>query len=101
MRGVTENFVVDATRQEVSRRMPALACTEAPRPEVYGKFLSVAEEKLYVRGVTYGTFETDSSGNELWRPEWVARDFQAIARNGFNALRTYTAPPKWFLDLAL
>src|SRR6266481_2699957 len=39
--------------------IPAAACTVAShwvRPRPRGKFLWVGEEKLYVRGVTYGTF---------------------------------------------
>jgi GT2 family glycosyltransferase len=53
-----------------------------------------------VRGITYGTFATDASGQELWRPDVVERDFQAMTANGFNAVRVYTCPPLWMLDLA-
>jgi len=31
----------------------------------------------------------------------VAEDFTQIGANGFNAVRTYTVPPRWLLDLAL
>jgi GT2 family glycosyltransferase len=30
----------------------------------------------------------------------VDRDFALMAEHGFNAVRTYTAPPRWLLDLA-
>jgi GT2 family glycosyltransferase len=70
------------------------------RPEVRGKHLYVGNEKLWVRGVTYGTFRPDSHGSEYGDRAQVARDFLAIAANGFNAIRTYTVPPRWLLDLA-
>jgi glycosyltransferase involved in cell wall biosynthesis len=62
--------------------------------------LAVGEEKLYVKGVTYGTFVTDANGVELHDPERVRADFDAMAANGVNAVRTYTVPPRWLLDLA-
>jgi GT2 family glycosyltransferase len=70
------------------------------RPEVRGKFIYVGREKLWVRGVTYGTFRPDSRGHEYGSREQVRRDFVAMAANGFNAVRTYTVPPRWLLDLA-
>src|SRR5258708_28988291 len=30
----------------------------------------------------------------------VGRDFAQMASNGLNAVRTYTVPPRWFLDAA-
>ena len=33
-----------------------------PRPRVQGKFIVVGEEKLWVKGVTYGTFRPDDTG---------------------------------------
>ncbi|MGH7454799.1 MAG: glycoside hydrolase family 2 TIM barrel-domain containing protein, partial [bacterium] len=70
------------------------------RPVVRGKFLYVGDEKLFVRGVTYGTFCPDANGNEFHQPEIVARDFAMMTANGINAVRTYTVPPRWLLDLA-
>jgi GT2 family glycosyltransferase len=70
------------------------------RPQVRGKFLFAGGEKLYVRGVTYGTFRPDEDGNEFSRED-VERDFAAMASAGINALRTYTVPPRWLLDAAL
>jgi O-antigen biosynthesis protein len=68
---------------------------------VRGKFLYLGEEKLYVRGVTYGTFAADPQGDQYGTPENVASDFAAMAASGINAIRTYTVPPRWLLDLAL
>jgi len=70
------------------------------RPEARSKFLYLGEEKLYVRGVTYGTFEPDENGDAFpvrWR---VDHDFGQMAAHGINALRTYTPPPRWLLDIA-
>jgi GT2 family glycosyltransferase len=67
---------------------------------VEGKFLYRGAEKLWIRGVTYGTFRPDDAGNEYQTPTVVARDFAQVAVNGLNAIRTYTVPPRWLLDTA-
>jgi GT2 family glycosyltransferase len=65
-----------------------------------GKFLAAGGEKLYVRGVTYGTFAPDEN-DRLFPPErLVDADFCAMARNGIDTVRVYTAPPRWLLDRA-
>src|SRR2546422_5144619 len=69
------------------------------RPRVGGKFIFTGDEKVYVRGVTYGTFRPDESGNEF-DPILASADFAAMSLNGINAIRTYTVPPRWLLDLA-
>ena len=71
-----------------------------PRPEARGKFLACGGEKFYARGVTYGTFRPDANGDEFPPVDTVRRDFAQMAANGFNAVRTYTMPPTWLLDLA-
>ena len=70
------------------------------RPRVRGKFLFVGDEKFWVRGVTYGTFRPDESGANYPSADVVERDFAAIKNAGLNALRLYTVPPLWLLDLA-
>jgi O-antigen biosynthesis protein len=67
---------------------------------VQGKFLFAGEEKVYVRGVTYGPFRPSENGSEYHSPEAVERDFAQIAANGLNAVRTYTTPESWLLDTA-
>ena len=79
-----------------SRASPA----EVVRPRVHGKFFFRGEEKLWVRGVTYGTFRPDDNGQQYNDPTVVERDFAAMTANGFNAVRTYTVPPRWILDCA-
>lgn len=71
------------------------------RPEVRGKFLFSGDEKLLLRGVTYGTFALNHAGEPYPEPAEVARDFDAMRSNGVNAVRLYTAPPRWLLDAAL
>lgn len=66
-----------------------------------GKFLHLGAEKLYVKGVTYGTFAARECGSSFPEPGRVVRDFEAMAAAGINAIRTYTAPATWLLDEAL
>src|SRR5262245_87665 len=70
------------------------------RPHVAGKFLQLGAEKLWVRGVTYGTFRPNSEGLLLPERDTVAHDFAAMSKQGINAIRVYTLPPRWLLDLA-
>ncbi len=70
------------------------------RPTVQGKFLFVGGDKLYIRGVTYGTFRPRVGSDEYPDTEQVERDFAQMAANGVNAVRTYTVPPRWLLDAA-
>ena len=65
-----------------------------------GKFLWIGDEKFYVRGVTYGTFRRNCDGDAFPSPKIVNLDFAAMSANGINAVRTYTAPPRWLLDKA-
>jgi O-antigen biosynthesis protein len=71
------------------------------RPAARGKFLWTGGEKLYVRGVTYGTFSRNGDGHQYPPLDVVAADFARMAANGLNAVRTYTVPPRWLLDTAL
>ncbi len=66
-----------------------------------GKFLWVGQEKLYVRGVTYGTFRPGMDGSAFPSPKVVEQDFSQMSANGVNAVRTYTCPPHWLLEIAL
>jgi GT2 family glycosyltransferase len=79
---------------------PAASGDNAGRPSVLGKFLYAENSKFWVRGVTYGTFRPDATGQEYHDAKTVERDFIQIAGNGFNAIRTYTVPPRWLLDAA-
>jgi len=72
-----------------------------PRPAIRGKFLFVGDQKLYVRGVTYGAFRPDPQGNEYWDCETIERDFAQMAASGINTVRIpHTTPPLSLLDAA-
>ena len=96
----------DDWREKLSSPARALECKPtscpgtSPRPQVRGKFLFVGEEKVYVRGVTYGPFRPDQDGTEYPDPARVAQDFEAMVGTGINTIRTYSVPPRWFLDAA-
>src|SRR6266545_40214 len=74
--------------------------TSGIRPRAYGKFLFCGDEKLYIHGVTYGTFRPLEDGSEYPDPDVVEQDFAQMAANGLNAVRTYSVPPLWLLDIA-
>src|SRR5947207_15051424 len=80
----------DALADPAGQSIALPAMLKDVRPRVHGKFLFVGDEKLYVRGVTYGTFRSDADGNERYDSEIVARDLELMAENGINAIRTYT-----------
>src|SRR5262245_60443358 len=71
----------------------------AGRAHVRAKFLYADDDKLFVRGVTYGTFRPGPDGAE-YDAATVERDFAAMAANAINAVRLYTVPPRWLLDAA-
>ena len=70
------------------------------RPAVAARFFRVQQQKEFVRGVTYGTFSNGDGGVPYPDPSTVARDFSSMVATGVNAVRLYTAPPTWLLDLA-
>ncbi len=70
------------------------------RARARGKFIEAGGGKLYVRGVTYGTFRNRPDGHEYPEPAVIERDFALMAGRGINAVRTYTVPPRSLLDEA-
>lgn len=71
------------------------------RPRVEGKFIFVGDEKLYIKGVTYGAFKPDKDGNEYQNLEIIDRDLAMMAANGINTVRIpHTTPPRSLLDIA-
>lgn len=71
------------------------------RPKITGKFITVNNEKFYVKGVTYGTFQPDAEGIQFPPREIIEMDFYLMALYGINTIRTYTTPPVYLLDIAL
>src|SRR5439155_5615128 len=75
--------------------------TATLRPHARGKFLFAGDEKLFVRGVTYGAFQPDPAGHEYHDLATVERDFAEMAANGINCVRIpHTTPPRSLLDAA-
>src|SRR5262249_14887321 len=70
-----------------------------PRPRVAGKFLYAGESKLWLKGVTYGTFRPRADGDYPDGPT-LAADFAAMTAAGVNTVRVYTVPPRSLLDAA-
>ena len=68
------------------------------KPSIRGKFFSAGNANLWVKGVTYGTFRPH--GESEYNPRTVELDFVLMKQSHINAVRTYTMPPKWMLDLA-
>lgn len=85
---------------EVENSSPAeVAIPHWASIEARGKFLWNGREKLWVKGVTYGTFRP-RDGSAEYDPGVVESDFLLMKQNHVNAIRTYTIPPRWMLDLA-
>jgi len=85
----------------LEQRLASRSARSGERPEVRGKFIFAGDEKVYVRGVTYGAFAPDADGHEYHDLARVDRDFAAMAANGFNTVRIpHTTPPRALLDVA-
>ncbi len=74
--------------------------TSATRIAADGKFLRVGDERVLVKGVTYGTFAPDGDGYQFPARARIAEDFRLMAGFGINAVRTYTPPRRDLLDEA-
>jgi cellulose synthase/poly-beta-1,6-N-acetylglucosamine synthase-like glycosyltransferase len=71
------------------------------RPQARGKFIFVAKDKLYVRGVTYGAFRPNEDGDEFHNLKRIEHDFALMAANGITSVRIpHTTPPRSLLDIA-
>ena len=89
-----------AARPTLTRPRPDPRPGRGLRPRVSGRFLYVGDEKLWVRGVTYGTFTPVAPGDDGYDPARADDDFARMATAGINAMRLYTVPPPWLLDAA-
>ncbi|MFN7139560.1 MAG: glycosyltransferase, partial [Limisphaerales bacterium] len=79
----------------------AQSLKSALRITLDGKFFRLGGEKFYAKGVSYGPFAPNSSGEYFLNSEQTGRDFALIRELGANLIRVYHVPPRWFLDLAL
>lgn len=75
--------------------------TNTGKVTVKGKFFFLAEQKFFLKGVSYGPFSTGTHGQPFPEKPVVEKDFAMMAHLGANCLRVYTVPPEWLLDLAV
>src|SRR5919204_1086971 len=104
MTGTFQQAFARAIDAHQTPAMPVSAGSEPVtgcRPAVRGKFLVVGNQKLFVRGVTYGAFRPDADGNEYHDRDRIERDFAQMAADGFNTVRIpHTMPPRSLLNAA-
>ncbi len=86
--------------EQLPPSLPKRAHAPDQRTKALGKFIYAGSEKLWVRGVTYGTFRPGADGCDYPNPAVVRKDFSLIASSGMNTVRTYTVPPMWLLEAA-
>ncbi|MBX3024459.1 glycosyltransferase [bacterium] len=77
-----------------------LAAGGAPRLTARGKFLFRGDDKVYLRGVSYGPFAPAEDGCQFPAAALVRRDLALMRELGANTVRCFTVPPRWLLDLA-
>lgn len=93
---------ITAFQELADRTEPNQPPREGARPSIRGKFIFAGENKLYVRGVTYGAFRPDARKREYWDHEQIEQDFAQMAAHGINVVRIpHTMPPRSLLDAAL
>jgi GT2 family glycosyltransferase len=88
--------MLEALKEVTAVQVPEI---QLDRTSVRGKFLYSGTEKVWVKGVTYGTFQP-KNGSEEFEPNIVEADFRLMRENSINAVRVYTTPPRWLLDMA-
>jgi cellulose synthase/poly-beta-1,6-N-acetylglucosamine synthase-like glycosyltransferase len=91
--------MLDAMLRPRPERDPAPAIDGTP-PTVGGKFFFVGAQKFYMRSVSYGPFATPTHGFPFPPEAVIDRDFALMRELGANVVRTFTVPPRWFLDRA-
>ncbi|MGC1810824.1 MAG: glycosyltransferase [Candidatus Binataceae bacterium] len=65
-----------------------------------GKYLFDGERKFFARGVSYGPFAPNLSGERYPEPDRVRADFALMRELGANLLRCYVPPPEWMIEEA-
>jgi cellulose synthase/poly-beta-1,6-N-acetylglucosamine synthase-like glycosyltransferase len=91
--------MLDAMLRPTPERNPAPAI-DGVAPTVGGKFFFVGAQKFYMRSVSYGPFATPGHGFPFPPEATIDRDFALMRELGANVVRTFTVPPRWFLDRA-
>jgi O-antigen biosynthesis protein len=79
---------------------PNGAASTTERVRLDGRFFRLADQKFWVKGVTYGPFEPQPNGVCLPVQHQLEADLRQIAGLGANTVRVYHVPPREFLDTA-
>jgi glycosyltransferase involved in cell wall biosynthesis len=70
------------------------------RVRTSGIFFSENGHRFTLRGVAYGPFRRNATGDPFPEKEVCARDLRMVAALGANTLRVYDVPPEWLCELA-
>ncbi len=70
------------------------------RIQARGMFLFEGHRKFFARGVSYGPFRANPSGEPFPEKDQVEQDLRLIRELGANTLRLYHVPPGWLHELA-
>ena len=95
------NRAAEPAYEAVVRSVAPPESSAESRWRVDGLYFARGRTKRLPRGVTYGTFPANAAGEPFPERGQVAADFTTMQRFGVDAVRTYTPPPEWFLDLAV
>lgn len=68
--------------------------------EVDGKFLQLNGERLWIKGVTYGSFSPNEEGEPFPSLQQVKYDFSRMRDAGINTVRLYSPPSNRIADAA-
>ncbi len=69
-------------------------------PQVDGKFLAIAGQRFWARGVTYGSFRSNDHGEPFPPFAQLIDDFAQMRDSGVNTVRIYSPPSDRIADAA-
>ena len=96
-----KTFPVTPPQAELSSAIIGTNQTSITRPRVVGKFIHIAGQKFYIKGVSYGAFKPDVYKREFQDSAQIEHDFALMAAHGINTVRIpHTMPPRSLLDIA-
>ena len=64
------------------------------RVRVHGKLFARGEERMRLRGLTYGPFAPNAEGQPFPTRKCVCDDLARMQALGANSIRTYHVPPR-------
>src|SRR5262245_20657598 len=79
---------------------PRMAAPPRRRFAVAGKFLTLGDERFWIKGVTYGSFSPNEEGEPFPPLAQVRDDFAYMRESGINTVRLYTPPSDRIADAA-